>query len=58
MTFPPLNPDATPAGQELLERISSISGSRILFGQHNTPRELSFHSDQAHEIIGTYPAIC
>ena len=58
MTFSPVNSSATPAARELLEQISSISRSRILSGQHNTPRELSFHSDQAHEIIGAYPAIC
>jgi mannan endo-1,4-beta-mannosidase len=57
VTIPPVNPSATPAARELLERISSISGSRIFSGQHNTPRELSFHSDQAHEITGSYPAI-
>ena len=53
MTIPPVNPHATPAAQELLERIFSVSGSRILSDQHNTPRELSFHSDQAHEITGS-----
>lgn len=57
MSFPPVNPSATPAARELLERISSVSGSRILSGQHNTPRELSFYSDQAREITGSHLAI-
>lgn len=57
MTIPPANPSATPAARQLLERISAVGGNRILSGQHNTPRELSFYSEQAHEITGSYPAI-
>ncbi|CAN5234433.1 hypothetical protein BH09ACT2_BH09ACT2_05330 [soil metagenome] len=57
MTIPPVNPNASPAARRLLERISAVGGNRILSGQHNTPRELSFYSDQAHEITGSYPAI-
>ena len=57
MTIPPVNPNASPAARRLLARISAVAGSRIFSGQHNTPRELSFYSDQAHEITGSYPAI-
>lgn len=57
MSTPPVNPNATLAARELLQRISSVSGNRILSGQHNTPREQSFYSDLANEITGSYPAV-
>lgn len=57
MSISPVNPRATPAARELLQRISSVSGNRILSGQHNTPREQSFYTDLANEITGSYPAV-
>ena len=44
---PAVNPNATDAARALLDLVYSVSGERILSGQHNTPRELSFYSDEA-----------
>ncbi|WP_156250223.1 glycosyl hydrolase [Pseudactinotalea terrae] len=53
----PVNRSATPAARKLLLRIQDLGGRATFSGQHNTPRELSFYSDQAYEITGSYPAI-
>ncbi len=58
MSYPaPVNPDATPAARALLRRLQQTGGTTILSGQHNTPRELSFYSDQAAELTGHAPAV-
>ncbi len=54
---PAVNPNATHAARALLDLVYSVSGERILSGQHNTPRELSFYSDEAVRITGVYPAL-
>ena len=51
------NPRATAEARALLRTIQQISGRRILSGQHNTPRELSFYSDEAARITGHAPAV-
>ena len=51
------NPNATPQATELLGQVQALSGTRTLSGQHNTPRERSFYSDQAAELTGHYPAV-
>jgi len=52
-----VNPRATREARDLLARIQDLAGDRIFSGQHNTPREMSFYSDQAAEITGRYPAV-
>lgn len=56
-TYPPVNRQATPEARELLELLYEVSGRRVLSGQHNTPREMSYYSDQAQQITGSYPAL-
>ena len=51
------NSNATPQATELLGQVQALSGTRTLSGQHNTPRERSFYSDQAAELTGHYPAV-
>jgi mannan endo-1,4-beta-mannosidase len=53
----PINPNATPEAQALLEFLYEISGQHTLSGQHNTPAQLSEYSDQAAQITGHYPAL-
>lgn len=53
----PANPRATPEAHALLTRIQDVGGDRILSGQHNTPREMSYYSDLAAEMTGSYPAV-
>lgn len=53
----PVNADASPAAHRLLARLHEVSGSRTLSGQHNTPREPSFYTDQAEELTGQHPAV-
>src|SRR5581483_8340104 len=57
MPFDPVNPQASPEARKLLEFIYSISGKRILSGQHNYPGFQSGYSKRAHEITGHHPAI-
>lgn len=56
-SLPPVNPKSDPCARALLADLYSLQGRRVLSGQHNTPRELSFYSDQAEEIGGRYPAV-
>lgn len=51
------NPRATAEARALLRTIQQVSGRRTLSGQHNTPRELSFYSDEAARITGRAPAV-
>ncbi|BDI33779.1 hypothetical protein CCAX7_58300 [Capsulimonas corticalis] len=53
----PVNPAASAKARQLLQYLYSISGRRILTGQHNTPREMSQYSDEAEAITGRYPAV-
>ncbi len=55
--LPPVNPNATPEARALLDFLHSLSGSRTMTGQHNTPREMSQYSDEAFQITGQYPAV-
>ena len=56
-THPAVNSHATGAARALLDLVYSISGAYILSGQHNTPRELSWYSDEAARITDSYPAL-
>jgi mannan endo-1,4-beta-mannosidase len=54
---PPVNRQASAEARALLELLYAVSGSHVLSGQHNTPREMSRYSDRAQQIAGAYPAI-
>lgn len=54
---PLVNPGGSPAAQRLLTSLYQLSGRRTMSGQHNTPRELSYYSDQAQRLTGHAPAI-
>lgn len=51
------DPDATPEARTLLRRIAEVPAGRILSGQHNTPRELSWFSDASVRITGREPIV-
>ncbi|MET4780422.1 glycosyl hydrolase [Glaciihabitans sp. UYNi722] len=53
----PVNLNATLEARELLDTIYQVSGLRVLSGQHNTPRDMSFFSEEAHRITGSYPSV-
>ena len=54
---PAVNPNATDTTRALLDLVCWVSGERILSGQHITPRELSFSSDEAVRMTGSSPAL-
>ena len=53
----PINPNATPEAQQLLEYISSISGKHILSGQHCAPLVGSTRLSVVHRRTQQYPAV-
>lgn len=57
MTFEPANPQASPEARRLLEFIYSVSGKKILSGQHNYPGFHSAYSENVSKITGHAPAI-
>lgn len=55
--FDPANPQASPEARKLLEYLHSLSGKRILSGQHNYPGSRSGYSGKAYKITGKHPVI-
>ncbi len=53
----PVNPDASPEAVQLLEYLYSISGKKILTGQHCAPLLGSTRLPVAHRKFGKYPAL-
>ena len=52
-----VNPNATTEARELLEYLYSISGEKILSGQHNYPHELTRSTDSIVAITGKTPVV-
>jgi len=57
VAFEPVNPDATAAAKELLGYLYSISGEKILSGQHNYPHELTRSTDSIVAMTGNTPVV-
>ena len=53
----PVNPKASREARELLRTLHTLSGKRILSGQHNYTMNRSEYSDRAAQIAGKYPAV-
>jgi mannan endo-1,4-beta-mannosidase len=53
----PITPNATPEAVQLLEYIYSISGKKILSGQHGAPLTGSNRLPVVHRVTGRYPAV-
>jgi mannan endo-1,4-beta-mannosidase len=53
----PVNPTATPEARELLKYLYSLSGEKILSGQHNYGHELTRSTDSIIAITGKTPVI-
>lgn len=53
----PVTRNATPEAVELLEFIYSLSGDKILSGQHDYPMSGPFYSRYVHKMTGKYPAL-
>jgi mannan endo-1,4-beta-mannosidase len=53
----PVNPNATPEAVALYEYIQSISGKKILAGQHCAPLEQSLQLSVDHRVTGHYPVV-
>lgn len=54
---PPVNKNASPEAKKLLGYLYSISGQKILSGQHNFNHEPDLFSDSAFSITGKHPAV-
>jgi mannan endo-1,4-beta-mannosidase len=57
VTGAPVNPKASPQARILLRCLYTISGKRILSGQHNYTMNRSGYSDRAAQIANKYPAV-
>lgn len=53
----PVNENASPEAQKLLQYIYDISGKRLLSGQHNYNQEPNRFSDSVKAFTGKYPAL-
>jgi len=53
----PVNPNTTPEAKELLTYLYSISGEKILSGQHNYGHELTNSTDSIIAITGKTPSV-
>jgi mannan endo-1,4-beta-mannosidase len=53
----PVNPDASPEAVQLLDYLYSISGKKILTGQHCAPLLGSTRLPVVHPRFGKYPAL-
>lgn len=53
----PVNKNASPEAQKLLQYLYKIDDEHTLAGQHNFNHEMDRYSDKAQEIGGRYPAI-
>lgn len=54
---PPVNAHASPEAKRLLAYLYSVSGHKILSGQHNYNHEMNRYLERAHELSGKYPAL-
>lgn len=53
----PVTPSTSAAARDLLSRLQRVGEGVTLSGQHNTPREISFYSEEAARLTGSYPAV-
>jgi mannobiose 2-epimerase len=57
MHFDPVNKNATPEAKKLLEYLYSISGQRIIAGQHNYVGRIDTYPNRVKELTGKLPEI-
>ena len=55
--FAPVNKNATPEAQKLLQYLYSIKGKYILSGEHNYNQAMDRYNDSVKAITGKYPAL-
>lgn len=53
----PVNPDASPEAQKLLNYLYSLKGKQTLAGQHNYNQNMGQFMDTVKSITGKYPAV-